>query len=56
MKIKGHEGLTFVQKPDEAAYSNIPLSGLQEDAPALVSLQTLPDLLIALSTGQLTTV
>ncbi len=55
MEIKTHGGATFVQRPDEAAHPEMPLSGLQEDAPALVSLQTLPDLLIALATGQLIT-
>lgn len=56
VKIKGHGGMTFVQKPDEATYPNIPLGGLQKDAPAVVSLQILPDLLIAFATGQLATV
>ena len=56
MEIKAHGGATFVQRPDEAAHPEMPLSGLQEDAPALVSLKTLPDLLIALATGQLITV
>ena len=52
-EIKAHGGATFVQRPDEAAHPEMPLSGLQEDAPALVSLQALPDLLLALATGQL---
>ena len=56
VEIKGHGGVAFVQRPEEAAYPTMPLSGLQEDAPAVVSLQTMPDLLIALATGQLTTV
>lgn len=54
--IKGDGGMTFVQKPKESAYPIMPLSGLQDDAPAVVSLQTLPDLLMALATGQLTTI
>lgn len=55
-EIKGHGGATFVQRPDEAVHPEMPLSGLQEDAPALVSSHTLPALLIALATGQLITV
>jgi two-component system chemotaxis response regulator CheB len=50
--IKLHGGLTFVQRPDEAAQPTMPLSGLREDAPGLISLDTLPSLLISLATGR----
>jgi two-component system chemotaxis response regulator CheB len=50
--IKLHGGLTFVQRPDEAAHPTMPLSGLREDEPNLVSLDTLPSLLISLATGE----
>ena len=52
-EIKAHGGATFVQRPDEAAHPEMPLSGLQEDEPALVSLPMLPYVLLALATGQL---
>ena len=56
VQIKAHGGVTFVQRPDEAAHPEMPLSGLQEDAPALVSLHNMPALLIALATGEFITV
>lgn len=50
--IKYHGGLTFVQRPDEAEHPTMPLSGLREDEPGLVSLDVLPSLLISLATGR----
>ncbi len=50
--IKQHKGLTFVQRPEEAAHPEMPLSGLREDEPGLVSLNVLPALLISLASGQ----
>jgi two-component system chemotaxis response regulator CheB len=56
VRIKFHGGLTFVQRPDEAAQPTMPLSGLREDEPGLISLDTLPSLLVSLATGQLSDV
>lgn len=52
VKIKSEGGVTFVQRPDEAAHPAMPLSGLQADAPGVVSLDALPSLLISLATGR----
>jgi two-component system, chemotaxis family, protein-glutamate methylesterase/glutaminase len=52
MKIKSEGGVTFVQRPEEAAQPTMPLSGLQADEPGLVSLDALPSLLISLATGR----
>jgi hypothetical protein len=43
--------VTFVQRPEEADYPTMPLSGLEADAPRVVSTDTLPALLISLATG-----
>lgn len=42
VKIKARGGVTFVQRPEEAAYPTTPLSGLEADAPAEVSTDLLP--------------
>ncbi len=52
VKIKSEGGVTFVQRPEEAAQPTMPLSGLQADAPGLISLDALPSLLISLATGR----
>jgi hypothetical protein len=49
VRIKAQGGLTFVQRRDEASYPTMPLSGLQEAAPQMVSIHALPSLLMALA-------
>ncbi len=51
-KIKARGGVTFVQRPDEADHPRMPLSGMEADAPRVVSLDALPSLIISLATGQ----
>lgn len=51
-QIKAGGGVTFVQRPDEAVHPRMPLSGIEADAPRVVSLDALPSLLISLATGQ----
>jgi len=50
--IKTRGGVTFVQRPDEAVHPRMPLSGMEADAPRVVSIDMLPSLLISLATGQ----
>ncbi len=51
-KIKARGGVTFVQRPDEADHPRMPLSGMEADAPRVISLDALPSLIISLATGQ----
>ena len=52
-KIKAAGGLTFVQKPQEAKNPLMPLTGIREDDPEIVSLKQLPALIVGLAHGQL---
>jgi len=50
--IKQYGGITLIQKPGEASHPSMPLTGLREDTPDLVTLDELPSLLFALALGQ----
>jgi two-component system chemotaxis response regulator CheB len=51
--IKARGGVTFVQRPDEAVHPRMPLSGMEADDPRVISIVTLPSLIVSLATGQL---
>ena len=51
-EIASKGGLTLVQKPNEALHPSMPLSGIRENSPEVVSLSALPKLLVTLASGE----
>jgi two-component system, chemotaxis family, protein-glutamate methylesterase/glutaminase len=50
--IKRYHGVSLVQKPEEASHPSMPLTGLLEDTPEMVTLKNLTSVLWALALGQ----